>query len=510
MIFKYFIQRNNSIRLYHEVASQKQKLPTIRVANTRVRRANELKRHHESTPRVSSYGNPNVRYEPFPFKVTEANKIECLKRKITPLYEIPYEEQLTSKEAFCRNALRLLGQELYKSGTPVRLDLKRLPCHVNSIVPSPQLTNYRNKDEFSIWRGFDGKTITAGHMIFPLSKHGDTVSVEPDGCDVMKDETIKLVNIFNQFLREKAKLPVSYDLGAEGGWRRIIIRVNLDGDLMLIGVINPRTLRVREVLDERDNFKEFMVKRCQEAGLRLTSLYYQPCPHNNCKHKDVPFELLHGDKTILESIGDFRIQISPESFLHNSSMGAEVLYDTTRSMIEECFLRADEGRSSSRRPIILDANCGAGLLSFNLASLAELVVGIDNSPQSIDDAITNAKLNNITNIEFVNSSLEIVLGRILEKYNRQRSEMIVVCDTPNSGLHPNVIDVLRHSRDLNKILIITPKIDSSNVMDNLVRLCSKHRGKSIPPFAPILATPVDTCPHIESFQTIIALERLPE
>jgi len=191
-------------------------------------------------------------------------------------------------------------------------------------------------------------------------------------------------------------------------------------------------------------------------------------------------------------------------------MGAEVLYDTTKSMIKECFMSVEETRPNSRRPIILDANCGAGLLSLNLASLAERVVGIDNSPQSVDDATANAELNGINNIDFVNSSLEIVLGRILEKYSRQRREMIVVCDTPNGGLHPNVIDALRHSRDVNKILIITPKIDSSNVMDNLVKLCSKHRGKSLPPFAPLLATPVDTCPHIESFQTILALERLLE
>lgn len=510
MSLKQFVQRD-TIRLYHEIASQKQRLPTVRNANTRMRRANELRRHNESMPRVASaYPNPNARYEPFPYKVTEENKLECLRRRITPLYDIPYEEQLTSKEALCRNALRLLGQELYKSGTPVRLDVKRLPCHVNPIVRSPQLTRYRNKDEFSIWRGHDGKTITAGHMIFPPSKHGDTVCVEPDGCDVMKDDTIKLTNIFNEFLRKQAKLPVSFDLGSDGGWRRVIIRVNLDGDLMMIGVINPRTLRVREVLDERDNFKEFIVKRCQEVGLKLASLYYQPCPHNSCKHKDVPFELLHGEKTIMESVGDYRIRISPESYLHNSSIGAEVLYETTQSMLKECFLTTDGRQPNPRRPIFIDANCGLGLLSLHVSNLAEQVIGIDNSPQSIDDAIANAEINHVSNIEFVNSSLEIVLGRILEKYTRQRREMIVMCDTPNGGLHPNVIDVLRHSRDVKKVLIITPKIDSSIVIDNLVRLCSKHRGKSVPPFAPILATPVDTCPHIESFQTILALERLPE
>jgi tRNA/tmRNA/rRNA uracil-C5-methylase (TrmA/RlmC/RlmD family) len=510
MILRHLI-RCNIVRHYHDSAGHKQKLPTVTFANSRVKRANQLKRHNEAMPRVSSeYQNPNARYEPYPFKVTEENKLECLRRKITPLFDVPYEEQLSSKEAFCRNALRLFAQELYKSGTPVRLDGKRLPCHVNPIVRSPQLTKYRNKDEFSIWRGLDGKTIVVGHMIFPLSKHGDTVCVEPSGCDVMKDETIMIAKVFNEFLLEKAKLPISFDLGSEGGWRRIIVRVNLDGDLMLIGVINPRTLRVREVLDERDNFKDFIIQRCQEVGLKLKSLYYQPCPHNSCRHKDVPFELLYGDKTIMENVGDFRIHVSPESFLHNSSMGAEVLYETTRTMIKECFLNAETCQSAPRPPVLLEANCGAGLLSLNLANLAWRVIGVDSSPQSIDDATNNAELNDIKNVEFVNSDVEIVLGRIVDKYMRYKREIIVVCDTPNRGLHPNVVEVLRDSRHISKILIITPKIDSARVMDNLIELCSKRRGKSLPPFAPVLATPVDTCPHIEGFQTILALERLPQ
>lgn len=495
------IKRSN-IRFYHQEAT---KAPTIRFANTKVRRANELKRHHESTPRaVTEFHDPRRTFEPFPFKVTEDNKAECLRRKITPLFDVPYEEQLASKESFCRNALRLLGQELFKSGTPVRLDVKRLPCTVNPIVRSPQLTKYRNKDEFSIWRGLDGETITVGHNIFPISKHGDTVSVEPTGCEVMRDETILATKFFNQFLLERAKLPISYDIGTQGGWRRIMVRINVDGELMLIGVINPRGLRVGEVLNDRDSFKNFMVKRCSEADLKLASLYYQPCPHNSCRHKDVPFELLYGEKTIVESIGDYKIHISPESFVHNSSKGAEVLYATLRSMLKDCFI-PDDGH----RPIILDANCGAGILSLNLSSLAETVIGIDSSPQSVDDAKLNAELNNVRNVEFVNSDTEIVLGRILEKFSSSKRDIIVVCDVPNRGLHRNVVEVLRHSRDVNKIVLTVPKIDSPRIMDDVASLCSRHKAKSLPPFALILATPVDTCPHIEQFQTILALERLP-
>lgn len=507
-MLKHLVQRN-LIRLYH--ASNRSSSPAVRIANTKLKRSGDLRRHSESPARVSS-ADPNIRYEPYPFKVTEENQFECLRNKLTPLIDVPYEEQISSKESLCRNALRLLAQQLYKNSTPVRLDVKRLPCHVNKIVKAPLLNKYRNKDEFSIWRGVDGKTPTAGHMIFPVSKHGDTICVSPtisDKSSVIRDETIQIVEIFNEFLKTHAKLSVSYSLGDQGGWRRIAVRLNVEGELMFIGIINPRTLRVREVLEERDNFKEFMVKRSQEEGLKLASLYYQPCPHNVCRNHDIPYELLHGSETIVETIGELKIQLSPDSYLHNSSSGATALYDTVRSTIRECFLIGDLNAEQAppSPPLILDANCGAGVLSLNLACLAERVIGIDANPQSIDDARKNAEFNGINNVEFFQNSLEILLERILEKHGRQNPNLIVVCDIPSSGLHPHVVHVLRNNREVKKLVLIMPRIGSPYAQDILMGLCSKNLGRSLPPLAPIIATPVDTCPHIESFQTVIAFER---
>lgn len=477
----------------------------VKLASARVGRAIKQRSNNEAQPKINDY-NPARQFEPFPFAVTEENKIDVVRRVVTPLHDIPYKEQLSSKESFCRNALRLFGQELYKSGTPVRLDVKRLPCHVNPIVSSPQTTRYRNKDELSIWRGHDGKTITAGYMVFSIGKHGDTVCIEPNGCDTITEQSIKMTDIIQEFLRENAKLPICFSLGTDGGWRRFIIRTNLDGELMLVGVLSPRGLRVQQVLDEKENFRDFMMSRCRDVGLKLVSLYYQPCPHNKCRHQDVPFELLDGKPRIEEKIGKHKYAISPDSFMHQSSKGAEILYDVIRNTIDECFSFNKMGI----KPLIIDAHCGVGVLAINLADMAGYVIGIDSCSQAIDDALTNAKLNGITNAEFICSNLEIVLERILEKYSKNRGEILVVCDAPKTGLHRNVVEVLRGCKDVNKMLFVTPKIDGPRVLANLLGLCGKGGVRSIPPFAPILATPVDIYPHVETFQTVIALERLPE
>lgn len=489
-----------SKRLYSD-SKFNEKLPVARYANKKLAQVSRSRRDSQAAPRVE----PSPRsFEPFPFAVTEDNKHVVLRRVIEPLIDVPYEEQLASKETFCRNALRHLAQELYNHATPVRLDVRRLPCHVNPIVKPPQLFDYRNKDEFSIWRGLDGKTPVVGYLVFPISKHGDSVCVEPTECRTLKRETRELCSIAQDFIVNQAKQPVCYSLGVEGGWRRFIVRVNNKGELMLIGILNPVNLRVKDVVEERDNFKEFMVNKCKEAGLQLKSLYYQPCPYNRCPHKNVPFELLYGDKTLYDEAGSYKFVVSPETFVHNSTCGMQSLNDSLRETVTQAF----ELDKMPDKPMIINVNCGAGLSSISLADLAERVIGVDSSSQAIEDARQNVELNKVENCDFICSDIEIVIEKILDNHAKANRETIVVCSVPKIGLHRYAIEALRECSRVKKIVYMTPKVDAKGTLDNMIGLCSKGKARSQPPFAPVLATPVDVYPHIESCQLVLALERV--
>lgn len=482
-------------------------IPTaLKEGSKRVGRALQRRQNDSTNIKVSEYG-PGRKFEPFPITVTEANKLEILRRTVTPLLDMSYEEQLRKKESFCRNVLRETARELYKCGTPVRLDVTRLPCLVNPIVRSPVISKWRNKDEFSIWRGHDGKTPTVGYNAFPISKHGDTVSIEPNGCEIMKDECIQMADVLQDFMRHQAKLSVCYSLGVEGGWRRFIVRSNLEADLMLIGVLNPRTLLVQQVLDERENFKRFIIEQSTKMNLPLKSLYFQPCPNNSCLNKDVPFELLYGDPSLQETINGYKFFVSPESYLTPNTKGAENLYKTVLKTIDDCYPSLKE---SNRKPLVIDIACHMGVLSIHLADRASHVIGIDRSEQSIDDATANAKLNDKKNCEFIFSDPEIVLQRILDKYARSKQDTLVVCNPSAKGLHRSVISALRNCKEVTKIIYVSSRPGSVSTIDNLIELCSKTPGHSLAPFIPVAASPVDVYPHLEACELVIALERLPE
>lgn len=480
-------------------------MPVVKQANSRVIKANK-KRLEDITNRKVEQSDPNRKFEPFPFLVTSENRLELLRKSVMPLYDIPYEEQLESKQSYCKNALRHIAQRLFKIGTPVRLDVTRLPCVVNPIVKNELLYGYRNTNEFSIWRGIDGKTLTVGFNAFPISKHGDTVCLEPDGCDVMHKKSIELANLLQEFIRNQAKLSPCLFLGTDGGWRRFIIKNNSDGDLMLIGVASPRNLRVQEVIDERNNFRDFFIEKTKERGLNLKSLYFQPCPHNRCPHSQVPFELLYGESGLSEKMNQFTIQISPTSSFIQSTKGGEVLYNTTKKTIEDCF----GYQKSNTKPLIIDVNSGDGILSLHLAELASKIVGIENNDSCVDNAKDMMKLNRIENVEYICSTTEIVLERVLEKYKRYCDDILMICQAKKNGLHSSIIEVLRNSSKIRRIIYITSEVGSDGCIENLIDLCKKGGAKSSPPFVLISATPVDVYPHLIPCEMIIALERLPD
>src|SRR5690606_37822512 len=83
-----------------------------------------------------------------------------------------------------------------------------------------------------------------------------------------------------------------------------------------------------------------------------------------------------------------------------------------------------------RNDIVIDAYCGIGTISLFLAQKAKKVCGVEIVPEAIDNAKINAKLNGITNAEFVVGGAE----KVMPWWTAQglRPDVIVV-DPPRKG-----------------------------------------------------------------------------
>lgn len=128
---------------------------------------------------------------------------------------------------------------------------------------------------------------------------------------------------------------------------------------------------------------------------------------------------IYGEDYIYDAIGDLKFKISPRSFYQVNPTQTKVLYN-----------KALEYASVGPNDVVIDAYCGIGTISLFLAQKAQKVYGVEIVPEAIDDAKINAKLNGITNAEFVVGEAE----KVMPWWTAQglRPDVIVV-DPPRKG-----------------------------------------------------------------------------
>ena len=114
--------------------------------------------------------------------------------------------------------------------------------------------------------------------------------------------------------------------------------------------------------------------------------------------------------------------------------------------------------------------CSIGTISLFLVKSANFVYGVEIVEAAIQNAIENAKINNIENVKFfVGKAEEIITGEY-ENGNIRDIDVIVV-DPPRKGLDKLAIDTML------KLLpkrIVYVSCDSSTLARDLKLLCEKE------------------------------------
>ena len=135
---------------------------------------------------------------------------------------------------------------------------------------------------------------------------------------------------------------------------------------------------------------------------------------------------LYGDGYIEDKLGEYIFKISPMSFYQVNPVQAEILYNT-----------AIEAASLSKDDVLFDLYCGIGTIGIFASKYVKQVYGIEIVPQAINDAVENARINNIKNAEFMVGDVEISFDELINKKNIVPTAIIV--DPPRKGLDDKTI-----------------------------------------------------------------------
>ncbi|GLH03369.1 Uncharacterized protein GBIM_09287 [Gryllus bimaculatus] len=452
-----------------------------------------MKRKGESQGRTGASQNKLACVENLPLE-------KRIKDSVSPLWNLPYKEQLGVKEKAVRGVLLLWAKEIQKLNPQLKswLNCQRekydgLPCVLHDIRPSPKLTEYRNKCEFTVGINEETKERTVG---FRIGSYMDgSAGVAPvDKLDIVPVRMKAAAKIFEQFV-QASPLGVFCPETHEGVWRQLMARLSTSGALMLVIGIHPQNLTPEQLVDLKEKLKEFFANGAG-SECKVDSLFLELLPARPSAGNSKTIEHLYGETSIFESVCDLNFRISPEAFFQVNTGAAEVLYNTIA-----------EFAKLTPKTTLLDVCCGTGTIGLCLAKHCGQVIGVEISKQAVEDAKANAARNSITNCEFFAGSAEELLSPIIHR--AVHDHVVAVVDPPRAGLHQKAMTVLRNAKNLNHLVYVS--CDPKAALNNLV-LLTRSVSKSYyrPPFVPVCAVPVDIFPGTNHCELVIYMERFNE
>ena len=367
---------------------------------------------------------------------------------------LSYEQQLAFKEAKVRGHLERIG------------GFREIP--MEPIIGMENPYHYRNKAQFPVGRGKDGRIITGFYA-------GRTHSIiENRDCALGVAVNREVLDRVIAYM-EKYHVEPYDEMTGKGLVRHILIRYGFfTGEVMVCVVVNGNKLPHSEVLV--DTLREI-------AGMTSITLNENRSRSNVILGEKL--YLLWGQTYITDKIGDISYQISPLSF-----------YQVNPGQTQKLYAKALEYADLHGEETVWDLYCGIGTISLFLAQQAKFVRGVEIVPAAIEDAKRNAQLNGIHNVEFFTGKAEEVLPREYEK-NGIYADVIVV-DPPRKGCDEVLLKTILKMQPKRVVYV---SCDSATLARDLKYLCENgYRLERV--------CPVDQFAHTVHTENVAKLERV--
>lgn len=270
---------------------------------------------------------------------------------------------------------------------------------------------YRNKAQFPV--GMAGNSLAIG--FFAPGSHD---IVDMDRCIINHQVNDRIVQIIRDFI-QRYSIPVYDEVAHRGIIRHVVTKVGFKtGQVMVVIVTNGRSLPHKDRLVDllKDDIPG-IIGIVQNVNSKKTNVILG--------QENIT---LWGQDHITDILGVLTFKISPLSFFQVNPVQTEVLYG-----------KALEYAGLSGKETVIDLYCGIGTISLFLARNARKVYGIEEVPQAVQDAWRNARINGISNVEFIEGKAEDVIPDLVAA---GLSADVVVLDPPRKGCDQAVLGAL--------------------------------------------------------------------
>jgi len=365
------------------------------------------------------------------------------------LQQLSYNAQLEYKtkkvaDAFRRNKIE---------------DIEVLPC-----ISMEYPYEYRNKIQVPIGRD------PHGHIVSGFYRQGTHQIIPIDKCWIENSKAGKIILELKNLMKEFHYAPYDEDTRT-GLVRHVLIRASYHYDEVMVTLVTNQ-----DEFRGKNNFVKEWVKRCPNIKSLIQNI--------NTRDTNVILgekeRTLFGPSVIKDSILGVNFLISSKSFFQVNPIQVEKLYENA---INFANLTKEEN--------IFDAYCGIGTISLCASKYVKKVTGVEIVKEAIIDAKKNAKLNNITNAEFLLGDAGEVFERLI---NQGEKYSTVFVDPPRKGLDQKFINTLLRLKP-QKIVYVS--CDPETLARDVALLCCAYEIKRV--------QPVDMFPQTFHIETVVSL-----
>ena len=366
---------------------------------------------------------------------------------------IPYEKQLELKSNMVKKLLDNEGIENYK---------------FEGIIKSPNIYHYRNKMEYSFGDECKGCEMTLG--MHKRGRFHDVVTVNE--CKIAQNDSNIILKATLDYFKKNNIPKYNKKTQNEGFLRHLVVRKSPKTNEILIGLSASTFIEIdlKPYVDELLNLNL--------EGTIVGILWIKNNGIADIVSGDI--EILYGQTYYTEELFDMKFKVSFFSFFQTNPIGAELLYNTAFN-----FMKNIEKKT------IFDLFSGTGTIAQIISKKAHKVIGIEIVEDAVVSAKENAKLNNISNCEFIAGDVFKKLDEIKDKPD------VIVVDPPRVGISEKALKkILDYKVDEIIYISCNPVTLAKNLkvmQDNAYKISNVKC--------------VDMFPHTNNVETVVLLKR---
>ena len=274
-------------------------------------------------------------------------------------------------------------------------------CRVLPIIGMENPYHYRNKVHavFDIAKG--------GTVISGVYKAGTHDVVNIDSCRIEDETADAIIRDIRGLLRSFKIKTYDEDTGY-GLLRHVLVRRGFhSGEVMVVLVLGS------PILPSKNNF----VKALRKLHPEITTVVLNVNDKKTSMVLGEKETVIYGKGYIEDTLCGCTFRISPKSFYQVNPVQTEILYT-----------KAIEYAGLTGKERIVDAYCGIGTIGLIAASKAKEVISVELNRDAVKDAVTNAKRNDIKNVQFYNADAGQFMVEMAEYRDDQKKN-----PTPASG-----------------------------------------------------------------------------